>query len=63
MNYSLADIEKALGAKYSPDATYVLETHRGAMGKANDGWEAVGTLPDSTNNDSGTMIIMQKSES
>ena len=59
MGYSYDDIKQALGDKYNPDREYVLVTHSGVHNKVADGWVPVGAVPDSTDNDDGTMVIME----
>jgi len=59
MDYSMDDIKAILGDKYNPDREYVLETHRGATNKFMRGWKPVGNVNDSSDNDTGTMVIME----
>ena len=59
MDYSMDDIKAILGDKYNSDREYVLETHRGSVNKYMLGWLPVGKVNDSTNNDTGTMVIME----
>jgi hypothetical protein len=59
MEYSMDDIKTELGKKYNPKRKYILETHRGAANKFAQGWVPVGSVPDSTDNDTGTMVIME----
>lgn len=58
MEYTQDDIKKLLGEQYDPEAQYVVETHRGAFVKATQGWKEVGRLPDSSDDEKGTMIVM-----
>lgn len=59
MEYTMNDIKAKLGKNYNPDRKYVLETHRGASNKFMLGWIPVGSVNDSTQNDTGTMVIME----
>ena len=63
MGYSYDDIKQVLGDKYNPHKEYVLVTHSGVHSKIAAGWSPVGTVPDSTDNDAGTMVIMESLES
>jgi hypothetical protein len=63
MDYNMEDIKTVLGDKFNPGAEYVLETHRGAAAKKLLDWVVVGEVPDSTDNDQGTMVIMEKASS
>lgn len=59
MEYTIDTIKAVLGSKYNQDREYILETHRGATNKFMKGWKPVGSVNDSTENDTGTMVIME----
>lgn len=60
MDYTEADLKQALGDKFDPEAEYLLETHRGAFNRVSEGYLPVGELPDSTNDQRGTVVIMSR---
>lgn len=62
MEYSPKLLKKHLGMKYDPEATYIIETHRGAKTRtATDSTlRVVGTVPDSSENEEGTMVVLER---
>jgi hypothetical protein len=54
-------LKQALGKEFNPNAEYVIDTHRGAVDRTLSGqWKPVGKVPDSTDNENGTMVVMEK---
>jgi hypothetical protein len=59
--YTLDDIKNHLGEKFNPEATYILDTHAGARNRIVAGTHrSVGQVPDSTTNENGTMVVLEK---
>jgi hypothetical protein len=58
MQYTLDDIEEALGSKYKPGHDYILARKVDVVPKSREGWQIKGTIPDFTTNEAGTMTIM-----
>ena len=64
MHYTAEDIKNALGKVFSQETynqdRYTIETHTSASRKVVLGWKPVGQVFDFTNNQDGTLIIMEK---
>ena len=61
MEYTMTDIERILGtSEFDKYSEFVLETHRGAENKQVLGFKRLKEVLDSSDNESGTMIIMGK---
>ena len=54
------DMRRILGKDFDKYSGLVLETHRGAIDKEAKGFERIKEVPDVTDKDSGTMIVMGK---
>lgn len=61
--YTDKQIKDELGSKYDPDSEYLLLTHRTAANRCREDpcLTPVGQLPDFTNTEVGTMIIVKRS--
>jgi len=61
MQYSMKYIQDELGEKYNPNSEYRLLTHQGATDRccSDPNSHIVGQVPDSTLNETGTMIIVE----
>lgn len=60
MGYSLGDLKRILGDSFNPKASYLIETHRGAAARIAAGThKKVGEVLDSTEDQKGTMIILE----
>lgn len=60
MGYSPAILKEHLGKKFDPAKDYVIDTHRGATARiAAKTHKEVGRVPDSTEDEKGTMIVLE----
>ena len=62
--YTPALLKDALGSKYDPDADYILLTHRVAANRVatESNLKIVGKVPDFTNTEIGTMIVVERTK-
>jgi len=60
MEYTMDDMRRVLGKDFDKYTELVLETHRGALDKEAKGFKRLKEVPDVTNKDEGTMIVMGK---
>jgi hypothetical protein len=59
--YTPEILREHLGDKYDPTAEYLVETHRGAAVRcATEELTPVGTVPDFSTNEKGTMVVLVK---
>ena len=62
MGYTPELIENLLELEHDPDAEYLIVTHQGAAVKlaSDPTLFEVGTVPDSTTDQDGTMVVLQR---